>query len=110
MPPAPSPPPAGRTPLPVVRLAARAAGATTTGDVRLSIAGQPVHLELTVPEGPAPLGDLLPVFQGLTGTLPRPTTTIAELVDRRLDVPPLVSAMAPDLGRAFDGARSGGGR
>ena len=42
------------------------------------------------------------VFQGLTGTLPRPTTTVAELVDRRLDVPPLVSAMAPDLGRAFD--------
>lgn len=42
------------------------------------------------------------VFQGLTGTLPRPTTTVAELVDRRLDVPPLVSAMAPDLGSAFD--------
>ena len=38
------------------------------------------------------------VFQGLTGTLPRPTTTLAELVDRRLDLPPLVSAMAPDLG------------
>ena len=42
------------------------------------------------------------VFQGLTGTLPRPPTTVAELVERRLDVPPLVSAMAPDLGRAFD--------
>ena len=42
------------------------------------------------------------VFQALTGTLPRPTTTVAELVDRRLDVPPLVSAMAPDLGHAFD--------
>ena len=42
------------------------------------------------------------VFQGLTGTLPRPTTTVAELVGRRLDVPPLVSAMAPDLGHAFD--------
>ena len=41
------------------------------------------------------------VFQGLTGTLPRPTTTLAELVDRRLDVPPLVSAMAPDLGPAL---------
>lgn len=44
------------------------------------------------------------VFQGLTGMLPRPTTTVAELVDRRLDVPPLVSAMAPDLGRPFDGS------
>jgi eukaryotic-like serine/threonine-protein kinase len=44
------------------------------------------------------------VFQGLTGTFPRPTTTVAELVDRRLDVPPLVSAMAPDLGHAFDDA------
>ncbi|HEY8637291.1 MAG TPA: serine/threonine-protein kinase, partial [Candidatus Limnocylindrales bacterium] len=42
------------------------------------------------------------VFQGLTGTLPRPSTTVAELADRRLDSPPLVSAMAPDLGRAFD--------
>ena len=42
------------------------------------------------------------VFQGLTGTLPRPPTTVAELVERRLEVPPLVSAMAPDLGRAFD--------
>jgi Protein kinase domain len=42
------------------------------------------------------------VFQGLTGTFPRPTTTVAELVDRRLDVPPLVSAKAPDLGPAFD--------
>jgi hypothetical protein len=42
------------------------------------------------------------VFQGLTGTLPRPTSTVAELVDRRLDVPPLVSALAPDLGPAFD--------
>jgi len=42
------------------------------------------------------------VFQGLTGTLPRPTSTVAELVDRRLDVPPLVSAIAPDLGPAFD--------
>jgi eukaryotic-like serine/threonine-protein kinase len=41
-------------------------------------------------------------FQGLTGTLPRPTTTIAELVDRRLDAPPLVSTTAPDLGPAFD--------
>jgi hypothetical protein len=44
------------------------------------------------------------VFQGLTGTFPRPTTTVAELVDRRLDVPPLVSAKAPDLGHAFDDA------
>ena len=42
------------------------------------------------------------VFQGLTGSLPRPTTTIAELVDRRLDVPPRVSEFAPDLGPAFD--------
>jgi eukaryotic-like serine/threonine-protein kinase len=42
------------------------------------------------------------VFQGLTGSLPRPTNSVAELADRRLDVPPLVSAVAPDLGPAFD--------
>ena len=42
------------------------------------------------------------VFQGLTGTLPRPTTTLAELVDRRLEIPPRVSEMAADLGPAFD--------
>ena len=30
--------------------------------------------------------------------------SLAELVDRRLDLPPLVSAMAPDLGSAFDGS------
>ena len=42
------------------------------------------------------------VFQGLTGRLPRPATTVAELVERRFDMPPLVSAMAPDLERAFD--------
>jgi serine/threonine-protein kinase len=42
------------------------------------------------------------VFQGLTGSLPRPTTTITELVDRRLDSPPRVSEVAPDLGPAFD--------
>ncbi len=42
------------------------------------------------------------VFQALTGTLPRPSTSIAELVDRRLDLPPRVSEISPDLGPAFD--------
>src|SRR5438445_13337193 len=59
--------PADRTPLPVIRLTAAAAdsAATNTADVRMTIAGRPVHLNITVPTGPTPLRDLLPVFHGL---------------------------------------------
>jgi len=58
-------PPSG----PPVRLAAvgTARGmASATADLRIAIGGQPVHLQLTVPTGPAPIGHLLPVFQGIT--------------------------------------------
>lgn len=44
----------------------RPASQTVTGRVRLRIAGEPVAVEVTVPAGPTPLGELLPVFQGLT--------------------------------------------
>ncbi len=42
-------------------------------------------------------------FQGLTGRLPRPSTSMVDLVATRLGAMPPVSAVAPDLGRAFDG-------
>src|SRR4051812_12866094 len=53
-------------PLPIVELRATGPGPTATADVRLTIAGHPVHLRLTVPTGPAPVRDLLPLFHGLT--------------------------------------------
>jgi Fe-S-cluster containining protein len=59
--------PADRIPLPVVELRAAALDPATsaTADVRLTIGGQPVQLRLTVPTGPAPVRELLPVFHGL---------------------------------------------
>jgi Fe-S-cluster containining protein len=41
------------------------AGATVTARMHLVIGSQPVQLDLTVPNGPCRLQDLLPVFQGL---------------------------------------------
>jgi len=60
--------PNARTPLPVLRLAApaRAPGETMTGRIRVTVGGDPIDVEVTVPAGPTPLADLLPVFQGLT--------------------------------------------
>jgi Fe-S-cluster containining protein len=63
----PSPPRTGRA-RPPIRLAAHDTGSGTshsTADVRVAIGGQPVHLQITVPTGPARIRDLLPVFQGL---------------------------------------------
>ncbi len=62
--------PADRVPLPVVHLSAAADAAdAATADVRLTIAGQPVQLRLTVPTGPAPVRQLLPLFQGLANVV-----------------------------------------
>lgn len=64
--------PHARTPLPLLRLDAgggRPAGETVTGRVRLSVSGEPLDVEVTVPAGPTPLGDLLPVFRGLTNAV-----------------------------------------
>ena len=57
-----------RVPLPVINLSAAIADgqASATADVRMTVAGRPVHLRLTVPTGPAPVGDLLPLYHGLT--------------------------------------------
>ena len=56
-----------RIPLPVVYL--RAAGVdpatSITADVQMKVGDRPVHLRLTVPTGPAPVRDLLPLFHGL---------------------------------------------
>lgn len=41
-------------------------------------------------------------FAGLTGTLPRPATSLAELTATAGEAAPRVSAAAPDLGEAFD--------
>jgi Fe-S-cluster containining protein len=57
--------PTGRTSLPVVRLDAGGKGPAATADIRLSIGGEPVHLAVSVPTGPAVPRDLLPVFRGL---------------------------------------------
>jgi Fe-S-cluster containining protein len=58
--------PAERIPLPVHLSAAGIdPAASVTADIRMTVAGQPVHLRLTVPTGPAPVRDLLPLFHGL---------------------------------------------
>jgi Fe-S-cluster containining protein len=57
-----------RVPLSVIRLAAAAddpAGRTTTGTVTLTISGRPVGFEITVPDGPTRLRELLPVLHGV---------------------------------------------
>jgi Fe-S-cluster containining protein len=41
-------------------------GAVATATIRLSLGGEPVGLEVSVPAGPTHAGQLLPVFQGLT--------------------------------------------
>jgi Fe-S-cluster containining protein len=52
--------------LPIVELRANCSGPSATADVRLTIASHPVHLRLTVPTGPTPVRDMLPLFHGLT--------------------------------------------
>jgi eukaryotic-like serine/threonine-protein kinase len=41
-------------------------------------------------------------FQGLTGRLPRPAASIAEVAESRTTPAPVLSSVAPDLGTAFD--------
>src|SRR5262245_59232115 len=63
----------GSSPLrPTVRLAAAGTGSGTgrsTADLRVAIGGELVHLQITVPTGPASVGDLLPVFQGVANVV-----------------------------------------
>src|SRR5436190_15553380 len=60
---------AGRTPLPVVQIRAIPVGLASadvaTAEIRMSIGGYPVRLDLAVPGVPTRLQDLLPVFQGM---------------------------------------------
>jgi Fe-S-cluster containining protein len=58
---------AERVPLPVIHLSARVAdsAASATADIQMTVAGRPVHLRLTVPTGPTPVRDLLPLFHCL---------------------------------------------
>jgi Fe-S-cluster containining protein len=62
-------PPRSKSPTrPVVRLDATGperGAARATASLQVAIGGQPVHLQITVPAGPAPVRDLLPVFQGI---------------------------------------------
>ena len=55
---------------------------------------------------PGPAADVYALgvvaYQGLTGTLPRPSGSMVDLVDTRLTPVLAVSAVAPDLGPAFD--------
>jgi Fe-S-cluster containining protein len=61
---------AGRTSLPLIRLdAAPDSNAVVTADIQVTIGGEPKHLAITVPSGPARVEDLLPVFRGLTGVV-----------------------------------------
>ncbi len=57
-------------------------------------------------EAAGPPGDIyalgVAAFTGLTGSMPRPAGSIAELVAAGGQPPPLVSSIAPDLGMAFD--------
>ena len=41
-------------------------------------------------------------FQGLTGRLPRPATSVTEIVEAHSRPAPIVSSVAPDLGTAYD--------
>jgi Fe-S-cluster containining protein len=60
---------AGRTPLSVVQIRAVPAGLdpadVATAEIRMSIGGYPVRLDLAVPGVPTRLQDLLPIFQGM---------------------------------------------
>jgi serine/threonine-protein kinase len=47
-------------------------------------------------------------FAGLTGRLPRPATSLAELVAGSMTAPPRVSEAAPELGPSFDDAVAAG--
>src|SRR4051812_25330059 len=59
-----------RQPLPVIRLSAGTDDQERiTGHIQLRISGESVAFEVTVPVGPTPLGDLLPVFRGLTNAV-----------------------------------------
>lgn len=44
---------------------------TVTGRVSLTIRARPTAFDVTVPTAPAPVGDLLPIFRGLTNELVR---------------------------------------
>src|SRR4051812_29407507 len=70
MPAAPLPPHAGETPPPLVRLNATGGATdpatTATANIQMSLGGERLRLEITVPAGPARPRDLLPVLQGLT--------------------------------------------
>jgi Fe-S-cluster containining protein len=58
---------AGRVPLSVVRLdATPAVGEVVTGTMQVTIGGERLHLELSLPGGPARVGDLLPIFRQLS--------------------------------------------
>lgn len=57
-----------RVPLPLVQLRAAHQGDTSrqvTAKIQLTIAGQPVKLEVTVPTEPTQITNLLPIFQGM---------------------------------------------
>ncbi|HEY2785653.1 MAG TPA: YkgJ family cysteine cluster protein [Fimbriiglobus sp.] len=61
-----------RLPLPVIRLFAAPddpAAPSTTGTLSLTVSGQKVPFEITVPEGPVRLRELLPVLQGVAHVL-----------------------------------------
>jgi Fe-S-cluster containining protein len=62
---------AERVALPVIELSAAGIdpAASVSADVGMTIAGRPVQLRLTIPTGPAPMGDLLPLFHGLTNLI-----------------------------------------
>src|SRR4051794_39144962 len=58
--------PAERVPLPIVQLSAAGVdGTAITADIEMTVGEQPRHLRLTVPPGPTPIRDLLPIFHGL---------------------------------------------
>jgi len=66
--------PDGRTPLTVIRLdpsrgTAEPAPDWITATITATIGNEPHQLEISVPEGPARLRELLPVFEGLTDVL-----------------------------------------
>jgi Fe-S-cluster containining protein len=89
-------------------------GRTVTGRIELRISGEPLAVAVTVPGGPTPLADLLPVFRGLTNAVVDRAVAKIEAVGKVVScragcgaccrqVVPVAESEARSLARLVDG-------